>query len=363
MSKITLPQYRFEGTHKEIGHAHGETLRSMIQGFTESRFEAAKQYFQDEKVEGKTPEGLKDLAKECLRILEKWDPEGFEEHVGIAEGSNVDSASLFVATGYTDLRDAYMLAGDKPDSEGCTAVMIPKSQTKDGSLIGAQTWDLNPNDLDYVVAIQACPKNQPARWSISTAGCLSLMGMNSEGVATGTTNIKTYGSKPGVSYINILHRTLRMKDPEEILSMIGKAPRSGAHTYWIVNRETGWEYETSPNSFVSFPLENQSRVWTNHCLAPEHVEIEYQKPSDSTLKRRRRMQELISNDNIDIEQIQQAFADRADGVDSINRLPEDKQGTSTNACMIAIPEKKVLWACKGPADQGEWVQLGFDHQT
>jgi hypothetical protein len=27
--------------------------------------------------------------------------------------------------------------------------------------------------------------------------------------------------------------------------------------------------------------------------------------------------------------------------------------------MIAIPAERELWACKGPADRGEWRQLKF----
>jgi hypothetical protein len=52
--------------------------------------------------------------------------------------------------------------------------------------------------------------------------------------------------------------------------------------------------------------------------------------------------------------------DRSDGVDSINRYTEDEQGTTTNACIIAVPERLELWACRGPADRGQWVQLPFE---
>ena len=51
--------------------------------------------------------------------------------------------------------------------------------------------------------------------------------------------------------------------------------------------------------------------------------------------------------------------DRSDGVDSINRFAEDEQGTTTNACVIAVPARRELWACRGSADRGEWVRLRF----
>jgi hypothetical protein len=57
--------------------------------------------------------------------------------------------------------------------------------------------------------------------------------------------------------------------------------------------------------------------------------------------------------------LQNLMRDRSDGVDSINRYTEDEQGTTTNACLIAVPARLELWACRGPADRGEWRQLRF----
>ena len=363
MSQIELPMFYFEGTHEEIGHAHGESLRQMIQGFTESRYEAAARYFSNENAKDKTPQGLTDLARQCLLIYKEWDLIGYEEHVAIAQGAQIDPARLFVATGYTDMRDAYLLAGDKPDSEGCTALMLPGSMTADGCLVGAQSWDLDPADLEYVVAIHSKPNNAPERWSVSTSGCLSLMGLNSHGIGVGTTNIKTYGAKAGVSYINIIHRALRMGSVEEAGKMVASAPRSGAHTYWLVDKELGYEYETTPQSYESYKLgKDKSRVWSNHCLSPKHIKTEYQEPSSSSLKRLSRMESLMSKGPISVEDIKKAFANRQDGVDSISRLVEDGEGTTTNACVITIPEKRMILACKGPADQGKWVLLPFTDQ-
>ena len=58
--------------------------------------------------------------------------------------------------------------------------------------------------------------------------------------------------------------------------------------------------------------------------------------------------------------IEALFADRSDGVDSINRYTEDAQGTTTNACFIARPSTREIRACRGPADRGEWQTLAFE---
>jgi hypothetical protein len=69
--------------------------------------------------------------------------------------------------------------------------------------------------------------------------------------------------------------------------------------------------------------------------------------------------EVSSLGNLDVAAIRRLFADRSDGVDSINRRPEDAQGTTTNACIVCVPQERKLWVCRGPADRGRWCELRF----
>ena len=130
-----------------------------------------------------------------------------------------------------------MLTGNGPDAEGCSALMIPASHSSENSILAGQTWDLNPEDIDYVVALQAQPDDGPARWSIQLTGGLSLMGMNSDGLVVGTTNLKTWGSRPGVGYLNLIHRALRCHSLDQAAAMITAAPKSGAHSYLLATGE------------------------------------------------------------------------------------------------------------------------------
>jgi hypothetical protein len=59
------------------------------------------------------------------------------------------------------------------------------------------------------------------------------------------------------------------------------------------------------------------------------------------------------------DDVRAIFADRSDGFDSVNRFPEDQQGTATNAVVVMVPVRREMWACRGPADRGAWVRLAF----
>jgi hypothetical protein len=105
--------------------------------------------------------------------------------------------------------------------------------------------------------------------------------------------------------------------------------------------------------------QNQALVRTNHCLSDTMREAEGEPATASSQKRFQRADQQLRAGSQDVASMQALMRDRSDGVDSINRYTEDEQGTTTNACLIAVPARLELWACRGPADRGEWVQLSF----
>ena len=98
---------------------------------------------------------------------------------------------------------------------------------------------------------------------------------------------------------------------------------------------------------------------SNHCLSAPHVAIEGEPASASSLARLIRMENWLQARSRSVEQLQALFTSRDDGVDSINRYPEDEQGTATNSVVLFEPHGRRLLACRGPADRGAWQHLHF----
>ena len=126
----------------------------------------------------------------------------------------------------TDVRDILLLGGGA-DEEGCTAILVPPELSADNTVIAGQTWDLNPQDLDFVVAVHRRPAEGPDTWSVTCVGCLTLVGMNEHGLSVGTTNIKVSGSRVGVGYLSMLHRLVRAESLAEASELIEQAPALG----------------------------------------------------------------------------------------------------------------------------------------
>lgn len=354
---LELRQITVTGTPTEMGRQQGEALRETIHAFVAQRRVAAAGYLAERG--HRDGEALIGIGRKCLAMLKGWDEPGWNEHCATAEGAGIDAAELYTYGNYTDIRDVLALPAESADAEGCSATLLPPSRTACRSVIAAQTWDLNPTDLEYVVAVHRKPASGHQTWSITCAGCPSLIGMNDAGLAVGTTNIKTRGSRPGIPYLSLLHRMIRCTTLGEAATVLEKAHRAAAHTYWVADRHGATLWECTATTAVRHDLHDVPVVQTNHCQVPDHQRLEGELVTRSSRRRLARLGQLMSQATQDVESIKLAFADRSDGVDSINRFAEDGQGTATNACIVAIPARRELHACRGSADRGQWVRLGF----
>jgi isopenicillin-N N-acyltransferase-like protein len=357
---LKLPQIHVRGTPAELGRAQGQQLKAMIGEFVAQRLRAAKVYLYERGI--RDEQTFRDLGRRCLEALSVWDQDGWIEHMTLAEAAGVDAVDLYTTGNMTDIRDILALPA-VADAEGCTTALLPGPHTADGQVIAAQTWDLNPSDLDFVVAVHRQPsadaRVSPETWSVTCAGCPSLIGMNAHGVAVGTTNIKTRGSRVGIPYLSLLHKAIRCGDRASALATIIEAPRAAAHTYWAADAGGVDDIECTATSHVMRRGE-RPLTRTNHCQDAGHARIEDPTAATSSSKARlARVTARLAMDKHSVASLKALFADRSDGVDSVNRFPEDNQGTSTNACVIAIPARRDLYACRGPSDRGEWVRLPF----
>lgn len=354
------------GSPAEMGRQQGLAFGPRLRAFVEMRLEAARDYLGDR--HGPGVQALLERGQRCYDILQRWHPAAVLEHEAMCEAAGADAIQVFAAANMTDVRDVLLLSGERPaqgaspaaDSEGCTAVLIPSAHSRDGAVVVGQTWDLNVGDLDYVVALHRLPDDGIESWTVTVTGAPTLMGMNAAGLALGTTNIKTWRSRPGVGYLNILHRALACRSRAEAEQVVQTAPRAGAHTYWLGDAHGFAELEATPWSVSRRGSEQGAPLCrTNHCLAEDHRVLEGEAPSPSSYARLDRARAAMTQGNHDLATLQRLFADRSDGHDSISRLPEDDQGTATNAVLIAVPERLELWACRGPADRGRWTHLPF----
>ncbi len=352
-----LPQIHARGGPEQLGRAQGEQLAPSIRAFVAQRQRAARAYLFER---GRRDEqAFVALGAACLAALRSFDEAAWREHQALAAAAGVGADELYTCANMTDIRDCLLWPAARAEAEGCSMILLPPAATAARAVIAAQTWDLNPEDLEFVVAVHRLPAAGPETWSITCAGCPSLIGMNQHGLSVGTTNLKTRGARVGIPYLSLLHRALACRTRVEAGAVFSSAPRAAAHSYWAADGEGAEDWECTAASAVQ-RASPPALVRTNHCLVRAHQEQEGEPPSSSSRTRLARLEAAAQAGGHDEASLRALFASRQDGVDSINRLPEDAQGTSTNACIIAQPAQRLLRACRGPATRGRWTTLPFE---
>lgn len=360
---LQLEQFTVRGTPAAMGRQYGAHFRKLIEAFVADRVLAVETYL-DERGHAGT-DALFAAGAACLEQMRTFDPAGYAEHMGIAEGAGIDPVRLFTAANMTDIRDIILLPGDPPvlEDEGCTAALVPPDKTASGLCLQGQTWDLNGPDVEYVIALHRLPDEGPETWTVTCAGCQTLMGMNEYGVSVGTTNLKTQGAKVGIPYLSVLHHALAQPTLTGASAVIERAPVAGAHSYWVGDAQEAVEWERTPSTAFTRSTRNGPLARANHCLFAENIARETDL-SESTHARLGRAQSLLEASNRHtVDTLKVLFADRIEGRLSINRFAEDQSGATTNAVVVCNPATREFWACRGTADRGQWVLLGFNSQA
>jgi isopenicillin-N N-acyltransferase-like protein len=342
-----MQSIELSGSSREMGEQFGEAFREEIAELYELR--VANAIRDAYRFGGRvvTEQDLLELSAVCYEISDAFDSEGASEQVGIARGSHLSIAQITALGGLTDLRDVLSWAGPLERDGGCTGIIRYRERIE-----LAQTWDLASDNMPYVVYVNRKPSQGPETWSVTTVGCLSLIGMNEYGTALGTTNLRTTDARPGVPYLNVIHRSLRESTAHAASEVVKRAPRAAAHSFLIADSSTGMVVECSATEYdVRYVYHaTPALVQTNHCLTPAHQEIESTAPNDSSHARFARASELVQE--ADLRDI---LADVQNEELAICR--HDFEGISTNAAVIMCPSKATMSIVHGPPDENLWADM------
>jgi hypothetical protein len=346
---LDLPTYRFSGDAISLGHAQGETFKTQLMQLLQLRFDHTAKY--KKRSVQFLKQHLQDRALKSMKLLQKFDKENYQKTKAIVQAAGVDLVDYLITASVTDYRDI------SQDPEGCTSMVFRDNHNR---LMGAQTWDLAEVNMPHVIMIHEVPDSGPERWTINCHGFPPLMGMNSYGVSVGTTNIKTRDVGDGLGYVHLIDLALNCKTARKAIEKIRILPRMASHTYWVVDQKDGFQLDTGHQFYQSMAFSDEVLVRTNHPTAEPLKHLQLSHPSLSSLMRKTQAEHLLNCSPHSITDIKAILADRHQGVESISRLSEDGTGITTNACFIAEPNNKTIWACRGPAQKGEWNCFHFE---
>ncbi len=344
---MALQVIELSGSPRQMGRAHGEQFRDAIHDFAARRLDACAQ----QATSAGWPDPRADVLGFCESALiehERFAPAVYEEFRGIAEGADIGLDRLMMCNGLTDIIDVFAAPPDP--SAGCTAWLAAPEATADGFVLAGQTWDMHPWAEPFVVAFRRRPDDAPASVTLTTTGCLSLIGVNEAGIAVGNNNLQPTDARAGVMYLAIIHQVLAQSSLASAVNVITTATRMSGHNYYLAGPDGEIvDVETTATRSEVITPGGAIYAHSNHYLLPELAKLEAKDPDRSTLYRLERMGQLLHTrvGELTVESIIEAMSDRTGQRDCrICRTdPADPAGTC--AAAILSPQQGRVWAAQG----------------
>jgi isopenicillin-N N-acyltransferase-like protein len=354
----TISVVTVSGSPQQMGQSFGEAFREEIAEFYELRLQNAIMQAKSYGGRDVQEHTLLGIARACVSPTESYDPDGFEELKGIAAGAALPLEKVLALNGLTDFRDILSWHGELEMFGGCSAFVAQGDMTRSGKLTCGQTWDLATDNMPYVLGVHRRPRNGPESWTLTTVGCLSLIGINEEGICMGTTNIRTVDARAGVVYLSIIHKALGCRDFEAAARCVSDAPRAGAHFYFLGDgRGSATTFECTAEIVERRDIVKGVYVHCNHCLEGANSEREGPQASDSSITRTSRLQGLLDSQRevLDIASLKGSLSDHDGADNAICR--HDFNGISTNGAVVMSPEDGKIYACQGNPCSAVWIDL------
>jgi isopenicillin-N N-acyltransferase-like protein len=342
---------------EQLGEAEREAIHALYAARMRNCRDQAAQYGGRAVDEG----WILRAAERCLPHVQAYAPAGLAELEGVARGARLELRQVWAMNALTDLRDVAAFADPglgQTEGEGCSSLVAQGAAVAGGGVLLGQTWDLATDNMPFVRVVHRRPEAGPETLALTTVGCLCLIGLNDVGLAVGTTNLRTTDARPGVGYLDVIHRALGETSFEAARRAIRDAPRAGAHYYYLGSVEGRvTTFECTAARAVERPVEDDVHVHCNHALEPENAALEAEgMPVASTHHRQARLTALASTARpLEPRALQGFFADIDGGPLAINR--KGFGGISSNGSVVMALDREGLrfWAVHGPADEGAWI--------
>ncbi len=349
---MPLRTVELAGTPLAMGRQYGEALREEARAMVGTRLELAAQAAA-ELQPARDLQWCLDVAADAVPALEAYSPPVYQELQGIAEATGLSLPELVIGNGWTDVRDLLKARGA---SHNCTSIAAGAPLTADGHTLVAQTWDMNHSAAPYLVVVRRRPDDGPRTLSLTTAGCLSLIGMNEDGLAIGNTNLTPTDARPGVFYLALIHEALRQRTLDRAVAAITEACRMSGHYYYLADAADQFVgLETMATRYAVMSLTDGRICHTNHYLDQAQVASGMTTaPGASSLSRQERGSELLAGlrGDVDDTSLSQVLSDHR-GENCICRHVHEDTPWASLAAVVMEPATREVWVWDGPPCEGD----------
>lgn len=352
-----LPVFSLKGTPGEVGFQHGTACRDMIHKNVHFYFRLFKHYAALDRAQAIS------LAGRFLPVIRDFDAALLEEMRGIAEGAGLEFEEILSINCRTEL-----MYPAKSATGECTSLAVLPEASAGGQVLIGQNWDWKPHLSGSTVFLEIEQERKPNVVTLTEAGIVGKIGLNSAGVAACLNILKSPMGLVGVP-IHVLMRGIL--DCERLGDAVQKivSRNRGSNNNCLLAHADGaaLDFETTPDQWDFIYPEAGVLIHTNHFTserlkAHDTGVIEY---PDTLLRLGRARQKLSKRaGEITVEDIQAVLRDHLNHPDSICRHPDGRdpelEQAQTVASIIMDLTRKEVHVAAGPPCENEYETVRFD---
>jgi isopenicillin-N N-acyltransferase-like protein len=265
-----FPLYEIHGSPLERGRSYGSQAKDRVR----RTLEHYKAQVSRHELDGAT---ISEVIRAVTPAVRKFDANYLDEMRGIAEGAGVSFEDIFFINARTEILRlalrpelrARLLRKDAPD--GCTAVTVMPSASKNGELIHAQNWDWKVECSQTGVVLRIRREDGPDILTYTEAGMMARSGLNAAGIAITGNNLESdcdY-TQTGVPLPMIRRKALECTHVAVAMHTVYTTPKSASNNMAVSHCDgIAINFECAPSETFVLDPQNGLLVHSNHWLSP-----------------------------------------------------------------------------------------------
>jgi hypothetical protein len=360
-----MPVLTLEGSAKERGQTHGESLKSKILQHVEMM-----KGFMGENMEGSPRDSMNDFLANTnfLPAIEKWTPFLKDEMEGIAAGAGVDFNEILLLNLADEAWWYFMekkgqFSNPTVGAENCSSLGIEVQQGSPPMI--AQNLDL-PAYYDGMQAVLHIKEERDDMeiYAISFAGVVGAVGLNSRGVGMcENTLIQLKHAADGLPVMHVSRGILAQSTLEDAVSFVHNVKHASGQNYVIGSPDGVVDYECSAHKIRRFlPSEGSQMVYhTNHALVNDDAFDLGKQPENSLARFRSVERDLNAGQKpLTVDLIKKTLSSHDGAPHEVCVHPSDQKHGITASCLIMeLGQSPRLHYTAGPPCETDFKTLSF----
>lgn len=195
---------------------------------------------------------------------------------------------------------------------------------------------------------------------LTTMGALALIGLNSNSLAIGTTNLMANDCHEGVNYLFTISKALMQNNLTDMVNNVVNTTRLSGHSFLCADSNSAHMIEASASSYINHKLDHYPLVKTNNyseTMRGHEIYLPEQRRRNSVYRYARMLCNLTEKSKWSNQELWQLLADDFRNSSGAAICNEDYKGKysefATLATALLLPKQKQMWVCRGGAAHGE----------